>query len=121
MALVHGRELKTDLPSPLRKSHHTIAIGHPETGHCIEDPAGELDFDSLAVVGSIAGFFVALMTYAQIPSQTGEAVLPASEGTFFLCMGGFLLHIWYEGRHLVSGFDPPMARFASAVAPSDLA
>jgi hypothetical protein len=56
--------------------------------------------DRASLIGSIAGFFAAVITFAQVLSQTGEAVLLLSEGTFFLCMGGYLFHMWYEGRQL---------------------
>ena len=40
-ALVHGSELMTSPPSPERGSRHSVTVGHAETGHGVEDPAGE--------------------------------------------------------------------------------
>ena len=51
-AWVHGSELRTDPPSPERKSLHSAAVGHSETGHRVEDLARQLYLDSLSVEGS---------------------------------------------------------------------
>ena len=51
VALVHGSELRTDPPSPERSSGHPVTLGHPETGHRVEDLTRELYLDSLAVEG----------------------------------------------------------------------
>ena len=52
LALVHGCELKTDPPSPGRSSGHSVALGHPETGHRVEDLARQLYLNSLSIEGS---------------------------------------------------------------------
>ncbi len=51
-ALVHGSELRTDAPSPERGSRHSVAVGHTETGHRVEDLARQLHLDSLSSEGS---------------------------------------------------------------------
>jgi hypothetical protein len=43
-----ARSLKRIPPFPLRKSPRTVAVGHPETGHRVQDLAGEADLDPLA-------------------------------------------------------------------------
>ena len=42
-----ARELKTSPPSPERGSCHSVAVGHAETGHGIENPAGQLHLHAL--------------------------------------------------------------------------
>ena len=51
-ALVHGSEPRTVSPFPLRRLRHTVAIGPPKAGHCVEDLAGEANLDPLAPEGS---------------------------------------------------------------------
>ena len=51
-ALLHGSELRTDPPSPELGSGHSATVGHPETGHRIEDPARQLYFNALPGEGS---------------------------------------------------------------------
>jgi hypothetical protein len=51
-ALVHGFEMRTDPPSPELGSCHSVAVGHAETGHRIEDFGRELHLDSLALEGA---------------------------------------------------------------------
>ena len=48
MALLHGPGVRANPPLPPLVSFHFDAVGHPETGHPVEDLAGEFDLDSLA-------------------------------------------------------------------------
>ena len=52
MALVHGSEMRADPPSPERRSSHSVAVGHAETGHRIENLARQLHLNSLSIEGS---------------------------------------------------------------------
>ena len=49
---MHGSELRADPPSPERRSRHSVAVRHPETGHRIENPARQLHLSSLPREGS---------------------------------------------------------------------
>ena len=51
-ALLHGSELRTDPPSPELGSGHSATVGHPKTGHRIEDLARQLYFNALPSEGS---------------------------------------------------------------------
>jgi hypothetical protein len=51
-ALLHGSELSAGPPFPERGSHHSVAVGHPETGHCVENLARELHLYPLACQGA---------------------------------------------------------------------
>lgn len=52
VALLHGSEVRTEPPSPEQKSHHSVAVGHPQTDHRIEDLARQLYFNALPSEGS---------------------------------------------------------------------
>jgi len=54
MALLHGSVLRLRPPVPKRESPHPVAVGHPETGHRVENPAHELDLHPLARKGATA-------------------------------------------------------------------
>ena len=47
-ALVHGSELRTVRSSSEMESRRSVAVGHPETSHRIEDPARKSHFHALA-------------------------------------------------------------------------
>jgi hypothetical protein len=47
-ALLHGSELKTNLPFPEWTSRHSKAVGHPVAVHRIEDLARQLHLNSLS-------------------------------------------------------------------------
>ncbi len=49
--MVHGPELGKGPPSPERESRRSVAVRHPETGHCVEDLACQLYLNSLSVEG----------------------------------------------------------------------
>ena len=51
-ALVHGSELRPYPPSPEAGSGHSVAVGHPQTDHPIEDLARQLYFNALPSEGS---------------------------------------------------------------------
>ena len=51
-ALLHGSDLGTDPPSPEQGSGHSVAVGHPQQGHRIEDLACHLRLNSLSIEGS---------------------------------------------------------------------
>jgi hypothetical protein len=53
-ALLHGAKLSAGSPHPARRSLHSVsvAVGHPEAGHRVEDPARELHLDALASQGT---------------------------------------------------------------------
>ena len=42
-----ARSQGTGRPSPETRSRHWVTVGHAETGHRVEDPAGELHFHAL--------------------------------------------------------------------------
>jgi hypothetical protein len=46
-ALLHGSELSTGFPFLKRGSPHSVAVGHPETEHRVEDPERELHLNPL--------------------------------------------------------------------------
>ncbi len=50
--MLHGSELSTGFPFLKRASPHSIAVGHPETGQHVENPAGELHLHPLAYKGA---------------------------------------------------------------------
>jgi len=50
--LLHGSDLGTDPPSPELGSGHSVAVGHPQQGHRIEDLACHLRLNSLSIEGS---------------------------------------------------------------------
>jgi len=47
-ALLHGSELRTDPPSPEWGSRQSVAVGHPEAGHRVEDSARDSHLHPLA-------------------------------------------------------------------------
>jgi hypothetical protein len=47
-ALLHGSGLSPGSPFPERESPHSIAVGHAETGHRVENAARELYLHLLA-------------------------------------------------------------------------
>ena len=51
-ALLHGSGLGKYPPSPEPGLGHSVAVGHPQQGHRIEDLARQLHLDSLSVEGS---------------------------------------------------------------------
>ena len=51
-ALLHGSELSAGSPVPQRESPHSVAVGHPETGHRVENPARELRLHPLSLEGA---------------------------------------------------------------------
>ncbi len=51
-ALLHGSKKRTDPPSPGPESTYSVALRHPETGHCVEDHAHQLYLNSLSIEGS---------------------------------------------------------------------
>ncbi len=51
-ALLHGSELSPGSPFPKGESPHSVAVGHPETGHRVENPARELHFHPLSLEGA---------------------------------------------------------------------
>jgi hypothetical protein len=52
--LLHGSGLRLRPPFPEIESPNSVAIGHPETGHRVEDPACELHLQLLAYQGAAA-------------------------------------------------------------------
>ena len=52
VALLHGPEKWTYPPSPEQGSGHSVAVGHPQQGHRIEDLACHLRLNSLSIEGS---------------------------------------------------------------------
>ena len=51
-ALLHGSGQSPVSPFPERESPNSVAVGHPEMGHRVENPACELDLDTLARQGA---------------------------------------------------------------------
>ena len=51
-ALLHGSELSPGSPVPKRESPHSVAVGHAEMGHGVENPARELHLHPLARQGT---------------------------------------------------------------------
>jgi hypothetical protein len=47
VALLHGSGLSAGFPFPERASPHSVAVGQPETGHGVENPARELHLHPL--------------------------------------------------------------------------
>jgi hypothetical protein len=53
-ALLHGSELSAGPPFPESESSHSVAVGHPEMRHRVENPACELHLHPLACQGATA-------------------------------------------------------------------
>ncbi len=49
---MHDSALRAHSPYHERESRHSVAVGHAEAGHCIEDLARQLYLDSLSIEGS---------------------------------------------------------------------
>jgi len=59
--------------------------------------------DRASLIGWLAACVVALMSFLEILSGTGDSLRLASEGAFWSAMGGYLLLVWYDGRQLREG------------------
>ncbi len=63
VALLHGSELSAGPPFPERASPHSVAVGHPEKGHRVENHARELHLHPLARQGATPHGIVKLSCY----------------------------------------------------------
>ena len=49
--LVHGSEMRTDPPSPERRSRDAVTVGHTELGHRVENLVRQLYLHALPIEG----------------------------------------------------------------------
>ena len=58
--------------------------------------------DRASLIGCIAAFLAALLTFVLI-LRNGETIGLVSEEIFLLSWGGYFFNMWYEGRQLREG------------------